>query len=207
MDVSNYESATILHDMNNPVPENLKNSYKTLIDSGTLEHVFNFPIAIKNCMEMLEVGGHYIGITPCNNFLGHCFYQFSPELYYRVFSKENGFEVKKMYFFIDDRGTSFYEVKDPAVVRERVILNNAYPSFLMVVATKVSMEPIFSTTPQQSDYENIIWKKEKIRKKIEKYIPKPLRKLPRPLKKLAEGFSIVRKEIGTGDPDFFIRKF
>ena len=207
MDVSDYEKATLLHDLNAPIADQHKNTYQTLIDSGTLEHVFNFPIAIKNCMELIRANGHYIGITPCNNFFGHGFYQFSPELYYRVFSKENGFEVRHMYFFIDDRATSFYEVKDPAEVKERVILSNAYPAFLFVVAKKMSTQTVFKTTPQQSDYENIIWKKQRISKKLERFIPKPLRKLPRPLKKIAEAFSVLKNQVGTGDSRFFKKIF
>ena len=207
MDVSDYEKATLLHDLNNPIDEQYKNAYQTVIDSGTLEHVFNFPVAIKNCMELLQPGGHFIGITPCNNFFGHGFYQFSPELYYRIFSKENGFMVKTMYFFVDDPATSFYSVKDPSEVKERVILNNAFPSFLFIVAEKISTQPVFKTTPQQSDYENIIWKKQKISKQIQKFIPKPLRKLPRPLQKAAEAFSILKSQVGTGDSRFFKKVF
>ena len=207
MDVSDYEKATLIHDLNKPIADIYKGIYDTVIDSGTLEHVFNFPVAIKNCMELLKEGGHYIGITPCNNFFGHGFYQFSPELYYRVFSNENGFSVEHMYFFLDDPETSFYAVKDPAEVRERVILNNAFPSFLFVVARKISSKPVFAATPQQSDYENIIWKKEKISRKLEKFVPKPLRKLPRPLKKVAEAFAIVRHQIGTADTRFFKKMF
>jgi hypothetical protein len=207
MDVSDYENATLLHDLNEPIAAEYKGKYNTVIDSGTLEHVFNFPVAIKNCMELLQTGGHHIGITPCNNFFGHGFYQFSPELYYRVFSKENGFKVTHMYFFVDDRSTSFYSVKDPAAVRERVILNNAFPAFLFVVARKIAAQPIFKKAPQQSDYENIIWKKEKMAEKLEKFIPKPLRKLPRPLKKAVEAFSVLKNEIGTGDSSFFTKLF
>ena len=48
-------------------------------------------------MEMVKRGGHFIGVTTLNNFCGHGFYQFSPELYYRVFAPGNGFEVVKMY--------------------------------------------------------------------------------------------------------------
>ena len=203
MDVSDYENATVLHDLNEPLAETYKINYDTVIDSGTLEHVFNFPIAIRNCMELLRPGGNYIGITPCNNFFGHGFYQFSPELYYRVFSKENGFEVKAMYFFIDDEETSFYSVKDPAEVRERVILNNAFPSFLFIVATRVSVSPIFKVTPQQSDYENIVWKKESVSRKFQKFIPKPLRKLPKPLQRVAEALAILRRQTGTADDRFF----
>lgn len=207
IDASDYEKATLIHDLNTPLPEVHKGTYDTVIDSGTLEHIFNFPVAIKSCMELVRTGGHYLGITPCNNFFGHGFYQFSPELYYRVFSSDNGFEVLKMYFFIDDPGTSFYSVKDPLVVRQRVILNNAYPAFLFVVAKKVADVPVFRATPQQSDYENIIWKKEKLSGKIEKFIPKPLRKMPRPLRKVFDAFSILRKEPGTADGKFLKKIF
>lgn len=203
MDVSDYEKATLMHDLNEPILAEHKEQYHTVIDSGTLEHVFNFPTAIRNCMELIEQGGHFIGLTPCNNFFGHGFYQFSPELYYRVFSKENGFEVRNMYFFIDDPKTSFYAVENPAEVRERVILNNAFPAFLFVVAQRVSIQPIFRNTPQQSDYENIIWKKEKVSKKLQKFIPKPLRKLPRQLQRLVEAFSVVKNQTGTADSRFF----
>ena len=203
MDVSGYENATLLHDLNDPVGHEVKGSYDTIIDSGTLEHVFNFPVAIKNCMELLRTGGNYIGITPCNNFFGHGFYQFSPELYYRIFSQENGFEVKKLYFFVDDRNTSFYKVTDPAAAKERVILNNVLPSYLLVVAHKISNEKIFSTTPQQSDYEHIIWKKEKASSRFQKFIPKPLRKMPRSVIKMAEGFALMKNDAGTADSRFF----
>lgn len=207
MDVSDYEQATLLHDLNHPIADRYKGLYQTVIDSGTLEHVFNFPVAIRNCMELLQPGGHFIGITPCNNFFGHGFYQFSPELYYRVFSKENGFEMTHMYFFLDDPYTSFYSVKDPAEAKERVILSNAFPSFLFVVARKIVTLPIFMSPPQQSDYENIIWKKKNAAKRLQKFIPKPLRKLPGPLKKLAMSLSLLRSKIGTGDPRFFKKIF
>ena len=81
IDNSSYEGAGIVADMNAPINASLKDRFSAIIDGGCLEHVFNFPQAIRNCMEMLSVGGHFIGITPANNFCGHGFYQFSPELY------------------------------------------------------------------------------------------------------------------------------
>lgn len=208
IDVSDYEKATFIHDMNQPLPIELKGKYHTVIDSGSLEHVFNFPVAIKNCMQMIEVGGQFIGLTPANNFFGHGFYQFSPELYFRVFSKSNGFNIKKMIFFIDDVKTSFYEVSDPLEVRDRVILNNTHPSYLFVWAEKISDEIIFAETPQQSDYEHLAWKGKKMAAiKAKKFVPKPLRKLPRPVRKLWEIFTLSKNQIGTGDKRFFKKLF
>ena len=91
IDASAYEGASLVHDMNLPIGDDLKRRFSVVIDGGTLEHVFNFPVAIKNCMQMVDVGGHFFVHTMANNFMGHGFYQFSPELFYRVFSPENGF--------------------------------------------------------------------------------------------------------------------
>ena len=148
LDASDYEQATIIHDLNEPVPSSLHGRFSCVIDGGTIEHVFHFPNAIRSCMDMLEAGGHYIGITPANNHLGHGFYQFSPELYYRVFGTENGFEVRVMLV----KATShWYEVADPAALRERTELVSNAPVTLVVIARKNKIMERFNT-PQQSDY-------------------------------------------------------
>ena len=96
LDFSNYEHATIIHDINLPVPDHLKEKFSCVFDGGTLEHVFDFPRAIKNAMEMVAVGGHFLGIGPANNYTGHGLYQFSPEPYWRIFSEENGYAVEEI---------------------------------------------------------------------------------------------------------------
>jgi len=155
IDYSNYEGATVIYDMNNPAPRQFYSKYSCIVDGGTLEHIFNFPVAVKNCMEMLKVGGHFIGVSPANNQMGHGFYQFSPELYYRVFSKENGFRVKKMFITSIDSSGDWFEVADPAQVKSRVMLNGGRAVSLAVIAEKISDEDIFKMPPLQSDYENI----------------------------------------------------
>src|SRR5439155_8100430 len=50
IDISDYEGASLVHDMNEPIPDRWKGQYDLVFDGGTLEHVFNFPAAIKNCM-------------------------------------------------------------------------------------------------------------------------------------------------------------
>ncbi len=153
IDYSNYESATIIHDLNTPLPVKFHNQYSCVLDSGTLEHIFNFPAAIKNVMQAVRTGGHYIGITPANNQMGHGFYQFSPELYYRIFSEENGFRMVKMLIAVSgSEDTSWYEVSDPKNVHNRVMLVNNVPLSLLFIAEKISEKEIFATTPQQSDY-------------------------------------------------------
>jgi len=152
-DNSIYEGATHIHDMNQGIPNNLMDQYSMVLDAGTLEHIFNFPVAIKNCMEMLKVGGHYIGILPTNNFVGHGFYQFSPELYFSVFNKENGFELVDVIIFEDELKSDWFKVQSPMSVKGRItLINNRTPVYLLVIAKKMKKCEIFKHPPQQSDY-------------------------------------------------------
>jgi SAM-dependent methyltransferase len=151
-DYSDFEEATFVHDMNEPIPPDHRERYSLVLDSGSLEHIFNFPCAIRNCMEMVRPGGHFVSITPANNFFGHGFYQFSPELYFTVLSAENGFEMKTMMAFEETANAVWYDVRRPQDVRERVTLLNAEPVYLCLIAQRTAVKPIFQRTPQQSDY-------------------------------------------------------
>lgn len=112
VDKSDYEGATVPYDMNYPVMHPPR--FTMLLDGGTLEHVFNFPQAIKNAKQMVEIGGHYIGMSPSNQTSGHGFYQFSPELWFRVFGEDSGFKLKKLAKFQYGRG-EWIDVQDPRV--------------------------------------------------------------------------------------------
>lgn len=152
IDASSYEGASVVHDMNLPIPDNLRGAYSVVIDAGTLEHIFDFPTAIKNCMEMVQEGGHLLLMAPANNFMGHGFYQFSPELFFRVCSEENGFEVGKAIVCEVDPDARWYEVLDPVKARRRVELVTSRPAYLLIQARKVRAVPILTVAPQQSDY-------------------------------------------------------
>jgi len=151
MDFSNYEGANLLHDLNQPIPAALHGQFDVVVDGGTLEHVFNVPVALRNIMELLRPGGRFLSATIPNNWCGHGFYQFSPELFFRVFSPENGFRVESM-FMAEIDGSQWWSVRDPALARSRVELVNDRPVYLLVQAVKEAVVPVLSKTPQQSDY-------------------------------------------------------
>ena len=157
IDASAYEGASIVHDMNLPVPDNLKQSFSVVVDAGTLEHIFNFPDAIRSCMEMVEEGGHLLLMTPANNFTGHGFYQFSPELFFRIFSSPNGFEVVRAIVCETTPEAPWYQVMDPARAGRRVELTTMRPTYLMVQARRARLVPVLANAPQQSDY-TVLWK-------------------------------------------------
>jgi hypothetical protein len=166
IDASHYEGATVVHDLNEPLPDSLKERFSFVLDGGTLEHIFNAPVALKSYMEMVEPGGHLMIHTMANNCFGHGFYQFSPELFFRALSPANGYKVERVVVVENDiapRGIlevflpfetagPWYEVRDPAEVGERVVLQNSRPVVIQVLARRVSQVEPFASAPQQSDY-------------------------------------------------------
>jgi hypothetical protein len=159
LDYSAYEGANILHDLNRPIPDELKGQFDVVVEAGSLEHIFNFPIAIANLMQMTRVGGTIFASTVSNNLCGHGFYQFSPELIFRVFSVENGFELGRVlalearYPGIELTPISHaFEVTDPASIGVRVGLMTKRPIMLVFEGHKKAESPLFSKSPMQSDY-------------------------------------------------------
>lgn len=161
IDNSSYEGANVIHDLNYPIPQKFEQAFDVVIDSGTLEHVFNFPCALANCMRMVKLNGTLFICVPANNCLGHGFYQLSPELFFRVFQESNGFQLKKIILIkhpwagveLSPRQES-YVVMDPKEIGERVCLIDDSPAQLMIEAKRVAISDIFSVYPQQSSYAN-----------------------------------------------------
>ena len=151
IDASAYEGASRILDLNHSLPPDLEGAFTAVIDAGSLEHVFDVPTAMRNCMRMVTPGGYFLAITPANNTMGHGFYQFSPELFYRVFSDANGFSVERM-LVTGTSSTRWFEVADPTSIGTRVQLRGVRPTYLCVAARRVEMRSVLDTPPQQSDY-------------------------------------------------------
>jgi len=149
IDVSDYEGANIIHDLNSPLVVKPEKRWTCVFDGGALEHIFHFPTAIKNCMEATAVGGHFLTICPWTGFAGHGFYQFSPELFYRVLSPENGFEVERMLF---RRKGQWREIIDPRITGRRFEYQSKEPTLLFASARRLHETSVFAHPPQQSDY-------------------------------------------------------
>jgi len=158
VDASAYEQATLLHDMNLPWPEGRAGlgSYDAVLDFGCLEHVFDFPVAWRNCVALCRTGGHLFHSLPANNLSGHGFYQFSPELFFNLYQEKNGFALLGVWFALKAEPRYWWKVADPAAVQHRVTLRNAHEVYLLVIARKL-VDPGPFTAPQQSDYAQSEW--------------------------------------------------
>ena len=150
IDNNNFEKASHIHNMNNPLPEKLLKSYDTVIDGGCLEHIFNVPQALKNCSFLLKPGGQIIHILPANNFCGHGFYQFSPELFFCVYSNKNGYDETEIFLADLSDINHWYKVKKPENGK-RVNVKNSNNLYILIRSVLKNSNFDHSNI-QQSDY-------------------------------------------------------
>jgi SAM-dependent methyltransferase len=150
IDNSDYEKATRIHNMNEPLPQNLCGKFDTVIDGGCLEHIFNVPQAFKNCSLLCKQGGQILHILPANNFCGHGFWQFSPELFFALYSTENGYEETEVFLAdLFDRD-KWYQVQKPTNGK-RVNIKSS-DALYVLVRTVLKKTNFAHINVQQSDY-------------------------------------------------------
>jgi hypothetical protein len=154
IDASDYEGASIIADFNKSLGDQHHGKFTCYMDLGAMEHIFNARQVIININKILKMNGTALIITPSNGYLGHGFYQFSPEFFYSSLTPKNGFSETIVILIDWDRPENWHYVKKPAVLQER----NQAPNkryYLLCFTRKIST--IDSVSAQQSDYENLLW--------------------------------------------------
>lgn len=146
-DFSDYEGATHIADMNQPlIPER---RYNTILDCGSLEHVYNAAQALRNVSRLCDVGGQIVHVLPANNFCGHGFWQFSPELFFSLYSQANGYMETEVFFANLRNSSTWYAIERPAP-GERAEVTSRSPVYVMCKTIKHYDSP--HENIQQSDY-------------------------------------------------------
>lgn len=168
MDVSDYEGADYIYDLNsNDLPENLAEAFDVIIDGGTIEHVFHIPNALNNIFKMLKKGGRIIHYSPSLGYIDHGFYMFSPTIF-GDFYYENKFEIDLFKFVKHELSINKeWEKTDYCLGSLNYIehkFSNDHLYIVQFIATK-NEKSTGDKIPQQSSYVNALWKKETISNK------------------------------------------
>jgi len=163
-DVSDYEKADIIMDLNYAVDDKHHEKYDVIFDSGSLEHIFDIPMALANLVKMLKIGGRIILFLPASNAIDHGFYSFSPTLFYDYFSS-NGFAEFSCYLI---EGSSYNQHLKSKIYRYNyvdkdfpIISKNSVDVCFMATKTKVCSQ---ITKPSQNIYSNYYWDRTKCEK-------------------------------------------
>jgi SAM-dependent methyltransferase len=148
IDNSAYEGATIVADMNKPLPSQLDHQYDTVIDFGCTEHIFDVAQSYRNITSLCKPGGRLMHVVPSNGYCGHGFYQFSPEFFFSRYSQANGYADTEVYLaeLIDPR--HLYRVPPPSNGK-RINVRSIDEMYVLAIARYTGATEVRT---QQSDY-------------------------------------------------------
>ena len=181
MDLSDYEGATIIFDLNSPdTPTNLIDRYDIIIDGGTIEHVFHLPNVFANIFRMLKVGGRIIHLSPSSGHIEHGFYMFSPTLF-TDFYNTNNFRIEscELWRYDSIKPKKKWDVFDYTpdlcrAIKTDYLDKKAYG--ITMIATKLTQSS-YRLIPQQSSYLQI-WGGIQITPRYNNIIKKTLQMYP-----------------------------
>jgi SAM-dependent methyltransferase len=195
-DISDYENPDFLIDLNYPVDPVYHDRFDTIVDVGTLEHLFDVPTALENIIKMLKDNGTLVSVLPSSNLIDHGFYSFSPTLFYDYF-KSNGFNKISCYLreyspFIYEKKGRLYKYK--FVDREIPIISSNSVELTFIATKTDNCDSNNILKPIQGIYQKSkYWNNDKF--DIEKKWPNHLKKT----------FLLVLFYIGPALPKFIVR--
>lgn len=153
LDASDYEDASIIQNLNQPLPPELKLSFDVVFDGGTLEHVFDYTTALSNSLALVKPGGWFLSHCPTNMWCGHGFYQLSPQVFIEALSEKNGFSLELLAFAVDGYRRKYWvwDLQEELTNR-RLGIYSKRPAGLLVAARRISPNIPKRVSGEQSDY-------------------------------------------------------
>lgn len=128
LDISDFEGATIVHDLNSPLPQNLSEGYDLIFDGGTTEHIFDVATCMDNLNFLVAPDGVISACSPGNNWFAHGFYQFGPELVYGYWKHGCGFDVLDCVMLPEMPRDKELKIPDPAIKGTRPRMRGKIPN-------------------------------------------------------------------------------
>ncbi|MEZ5777531.1 MAG: hypothetical protein R3E44_04130 [Paracoccaceae bacterium] len=153
LDFSGIEGAEFIHDLSDPVGDDLKNRFDVIYDGGTTEHVFDIGMAFRNVHAMLREGGVFLSCVGTDGWFGHGFYQVGPDIPWRYWGAALGYEVLGVWTFPRAARHEPTAIPDPTCTPRGATRSFDLPQFLFYAVRK-GAEPAEKRPVIQSHYVN-----------------------------------------------------
>ena len=133
LDVSDYESAEIIANLNKSVDKLMHEKYDVIVDFGTLEHISNLQAGLQNIFDILKNNGIYYFALPSNNWQNHGFYQFSPTYFSDICNQNNSLKLKEIQLSINNK---YYELLKNSNFAYLALINSHHPTGISGIIQK-----------------------------------------------------------------------
>lgn len=116
LDISDYEGAEVLHNLNEPLPPHLRGIADFIVDGSTLDNTFNPALTLRNFAELLRPGGRLIGVNSYGVY--ETAYVIMPPMWFFDYFLANDFGDFKIYVSVNrEDGTNVFYI-DPGYLRK-----------------------------------------------------------------------------------------
>lgn len=151
MDFTDQEGAQHIHDLNKPVPKELREQFDIVIDGGTTEHIFHIGQALDSCHAMLKPGGLFLSCVSADGWFGHGFFQTGPDVPWRYWHHARGYEMLEVSLVCRKDPLKLIVIGDPTGRRRGGERALSGPHMLLTAARKPIRAPTYRV-PVQSHY-------------------------------------------------------
>jgi hypothetical protein len=151
MDISTYEGADIIHDLNEPAPTSLEGQFDFIIDGGTFDHLLDLRTAFENVVKMLKVGGRVFQWNAASNYTGANYISFSPDIFYDYYSLNKFADCKVYIGEVDSRDQGeLWDVYEFMPVKYRPFYSNKY--LMTIVLAEKGPDSTYDKIPVEDLY-------------------------------------------------------
>ena len=105
LDRSSYEGASIIHDMNTPISDNLHQKFDFIYNGSCMDNLFDPVSFIRNTSNMLKVGGRILHIE-CATGVPGAYIMYSPEWFFSYYAINNYIDCKVYVSVARSEGTT-----------------------------------------------------------------------------------------------------
>ena len=152
MDVSEYEKADIMHDLNMVVPDSLIDQFDFIIDGGTFDHLVDIRTAFENIVKMLKPDGRIFQWNAASNFTGAAYISFGPDLFYDYYVLNQFADCKVYVAEVDSFGQSeLWDLYEFEGLDQYGYLKSERIQMTVVLAEK-GVSSTYEKIPVQSQY-------------------------------------------------------
>ena len=137
LDFSDIEGAEYVHDLSEPVGDDLKGRFDLIFDGGTTEHVFDIAQSFRNVDAMLAEGGIFVSNVGTDGWFGHGFYQVGPDIPWRYWGASLGYEVLGVWTFSRTGREEPRVIPDPTGMPRGAEHRYEVPQFINYVVRKM----------------------------------------------------------------------
>lgn len=108
IDRSDYEGASTILDLNNPIPSSFHNQFDFVYSGGSLDNVFDPATLLVNCAKLLKPGGRFLSYDVSQGLIG-AYLRITPEWLYSYFAVNEWSDCQVFQLYQEEAGASRFD--------------------------------------------------------------------------------------------------